>query len=358
MKVLVVSTYVLPTPPTDKDGKPSYGGIERVVWTHATELANRGIDVTVAVTKGSVNDNKKIKVIEGPEPTWTFTRDGGTIFYDTIAHLMDDYDVIHDFSHLHFRARKRDNASTLNMMWVNGTDRIPIPMYNNIALSKWQSNVIAKIYRVRADPLGMSMDENFFKPISERKVEDYIVFLSRFAPEKGVHHAIEAAHTAGTPIYILGDLPPAVADRSGSSSLHDKYQQEYFKKIRGLANKYKEVVFVGSVSQKEKVRYLQRAKATILPARMADPHSLVVIESTLCGTPVIGINENAYPEINPHGITGYNMNNESLLHIAINNIHRLDRKIVREYALQHYSHSKVIPVYINRYKQVMNGYRW
>ena len=122
-------------------------------------------------------------------------------------------------------------------------------------------------------------------------------------------------------------------------------------------NLYDNIQYLGELTQEDKIHYLRTAKATILPYT-PDAHSLVLIESMLCGTPVIALNNGAFQELNIHGRTGFNMNKPEQIKHAIKNIDMISRKDVVDYAWDRFSFLSVMPKYIDTAKAVSEGYTW
>lgn len=87
-------------------------------------------------------------------------------------------------------------------------------------------------------------------PFSEKQ-GDYLLFVGRITPEKGVAEAVEVARKTGEKLFILG---PEVA---GS------YWEEKIKPYLG-----DKIRHIGVVSRKELYEYYKNAKATLVPITM------------------------------------------------------------------------------------------
>jgi len=144
---------------------------------------------------------------------------------------------------------------------------------------------------------------------------DYLAFLGRVAPEKGVDRAIEIARRAGLPLRIAAKVDPA--------------DRDYFEsRILPLLNA-PGVHFIGEIGEAEKSDFLGGALALLFPISWPEPFGLVMIEAMACGTPVIAFNQGAVPEVICDGETGFIVENvEQAVH-AVAHLDTIDRATVR-----------------------------
>lgn len=183
------------------------------------------------------------------------------------------------------------------------------------------TNWIANIYHgVKADSL---------KPISDPK-SDYIAYLGRIIEPKGVHIAIEAVReynkTANKPIKLK------IAGKHYSDSGKDNYWQTMIEPELDKTIEY--IGFINNLESKNE--FLGNAKALIIPSIFEEPFGMVMIESLACGTPIIGLNSGAIPEIinDKNGIL-IEKDNDSATTInqladAISKIDQIDRNDCRK----------------------------
>jgi len=119
-------------------------------------------------------------------------------------------------------------------------------------------NYLATIYN--------GIDINTF-PFSKNH-DNYLLFVGRLHPEKGVAEAVEVARRSGEKLLIIG--PPVTG-------------QYWDKKIAPYLNK--KIQYLGYVPYKKLHQYYQKAKATLVPIRWEEPFGLIMTESMACGTP-------------------------------------------------------------------------
>jgi glycosyltransferase involved in cell wall biosynthesis len=108
-----------------------------------------------------------------------------------------------------------------------------------------------------------------------------LVWSGRIAPEKGTHHAIDAAILAGRPIQLAGP----VAD-------HAYFDREIRPRL-ALPG----VTYLGHLPHAELQRVVGAATAALVTPCWDEPYGLVVAEALACGTPVCGFERGALPEL-------------------------------------------------------------
>src|SRR5262249_37307473 len=112
---------------------------------------------------------------------------------------------------------------------------------------------------------------------------DYLAFLGRISPEKGVDQAIQIAEQSGKKIKIAAKI--------------DRVDRDYYdSKIKPLMNS-PNVEYLGEIGYPEKCDFLGNAAALLVPIQWPEPFGLVMIEAMACGTPVIAYPNGSVPEI-------------------------------------------------------------
>ncbi|MGF6768717.1 glycosyltransferase involved in cell wall biosynthesis [Paraburkholderia sp. GAS199] len=108
----------------------------------------------------------------------------------------------------------------------------------------------------------------------------YAIWSGRFVPEKGAHHAIDAAIRAGVPLRLAG----LVTDEG------------YFNdQIKPRLNA--QVQYLGHLSRDELARHVRHAAVSVVTPCWDEPFGLVVAESLACGTPVAAFARGAIKEL-------------------------------------------------------------
>lgn len=144
------------------------------------------------------------------------------------------------------------------------------------------TNWVANIYH------GLNPDD--FTPASTPS-DSYIAFLGRIVQPKGLHLAIQAVKqynkAASQPIKLK------IAGKHYADVSSDDYWQTY---IEPELND--EIEYVGFIKETaKKNEFLANAKALMVPSLFDEPFGMVLIEALASGTPLIGLDSGAIPEI-------------------------------------------------------------
>jgi len=100
---------------------------------------------------------------------------------------------------------------------------------------------------------------------------------------------------------------------------------------------------------------LSNAKALLHPISFDEPFGLSIIESMMCGTPVIAFNRGSMAEIILEGHSGFLVNNISEAVKAIEKLDQVDSRTCRDYATRKFGVGRMIDEYINVYAQILNN---
>ncbi len=169
----------------------------------------------------------------------------------------------------------------------------------------------------------------------------YAAFLGRFAREKGVAEALDAAREAGVPIHLAGRPHPPDAEY---------YREEVASRLHG-----KDVRWFGEIGHEGKVRLLGNAFATLFPIGWEEPFGLVMIESMLCGTPVIAYEQGSVPEVVEEGVTGFVVRDRHEMAQRLRQLGTVsfDRARCRAAALARFGVERMVSAYLGVYGAAM-----
>lgn len=127
---------------------------------------------------------------------------------------------------------------------------------------------------------------------------DYVAYLGRIIEPKGVHLAIAAVEEYNRGTGERLKLKIAGKHYAGNK---DIYWQE-----RVLPHLSEDITYEGFArSDAAKQKFLGDARALLMPSVFDEPFGMVAIEALACGTPVIGLNSGAIPEIVTDGVNGF-----------------------------------------------------
>lgn len=166
------------------------------------------------------------------------------------------------------------------------------------------------------------------------------VFLGRWAREKGPHLAIDAARRAGVPLRLAGRVHPM--DQAW-------WDATVAPRLLGPG-----LDVVGEVGHERKVVLLAEACAMLFPIDWEEPFGLVMVESMLCGTPVIALSRGSVPELVDEGVTGFVVRDEEEMADRLRWLARtgFDRARCRAQAVRRFSASAMTERYERLYQSV------
>ncbi len=168
---------------------------------------------------------------------------------------------------------------------------------------------------------------------------DDLVSFGRIHPDKGTATAVEIARRAGRRLIICGIVQDA-----------DYYREEVEPHIDG-----DRVVFLGAVGAAERARVLGNAAALLHPIDFDEPFGLSVVESMMCGTPVLAYRRGSMAEVIDEGVTGRTVTTIDEAVAALPDVVSLDRRGVRERAVDRFGVERMVDDYLRVYDIVLAG---
>ncbi len=166
---------------------------------------------------------------------------------------------------------------------------------------------------------------------------DYLLFLGRIHPDKGVHRAIEVARTAGLPLIIAGIVQ----------------DEEYFRSAVEPQVDGDRVCYVGPVAGAERDRLLGGARALLHLVTFAEPFGLAVVEALATGTPVIASPLGALPEIVQHNVTGFLVADVASAVAAVHRLDSVERSVCRAHAESRFSADRMVDDYLQLFARIV-----
>jgi glycosyltransferase involved in cell wall biosynthesis len=334
-----VADPVLPVPPI------TYGGVERILDFLAEGVDKNGWDVTLLChPDSSCNVNRITYPYLGLDRK---SRLKNLVFL--ASHLLKNkYDILHSFGHFDMVAplwplRQNIIQSFQSIPdWKAFTKRTRLIPKRNFHITTCGFHMIDKFSSIAPTTAihnGVKIEQFDFQP--NVAADASLVFLGRIEPIKGTHTAIEIAKATGRKLIIAGN-------RSGDP-LIDRYFEEqvephFSERIR----------YIGPVNDLQKNKLLGEAAALMMPIDWDEPFGIVMAEALACGTPVIGFNRGALPEIVDNGVTGACCNNISELIEATRNLNQFSRSACRAIAENKFSSDIVIDQYISLYDKILS----
>lgn len=321
-----------------------YGGTERVVSWLTEELVRQGHDVTLFASGDSLTNARLIPACSRAlrlDPRCIDSLSHHINLLERVLQEKDEFDIIHfHIDYLHFPVSRREGLPQLTTL--HGRLDIPdlVPLYR-----EFSEMPVISISDAQRKPLPWAnwhgtvhhgMTEDIFKPYL--KEGEYLAFLGRVSPEKGLDRAIEIALSAEMPLKIAAKVDRADTD----------YYEHVIKPLLGSEL----IEFIGEISDLEKNEFLGNARAFLFPINWAEPFGIVLIEALACALPVVAYPLGSVPEIIDDGVSGFLVNNVDEAVEAVTNIATIDRKMCRRSFEQRFSVKRMAQDYLSIYKRI------
>lgn len=296
MHITLVSPFD-PTPRASEDGKAHVGGVERVFANLSSHLDRRGHEVRVVC---STDGNESEGGLDGIE----FVREqrAGTLFRAPLVNLAKriepDTDVVHVAATYPFttptvlrRAGKLDVPAVLDFHFEPHPDSIlgqlAASVYRRLAPRAYRradavlvnsreyartAPSLATIPEERWRELPNGIEPDRFTPEGPERSGEYMLFVGRLVPYKGLEVLLEAIGDSEIrlPLLIAGDGPrrQALEERAAQLDI--------------------DASFLGYVPGDQLPGLYRGARFTVLPSvNQQEAFGICLLESMACGTPVV-----------------------------------------------------------------------
>lgn len=170
---------------------------------------------------------------------------------------------------------------------------------------------------------------------------DYLAFLGRISPEKGVDRAIAIARAVNLPLKIAAKI--------------DRVDENYYRTEIAPKLEPGRVEHIGEIGDAAKAKFLGAALALLFPIDWPEPFGLVMIEAMACGTPVLAFDRGAVSEIIDEGITGRVVTTVAEAVAVLSEVLALDRVRIRHCFEQRFSVHRMAIDYISIYERMCRG---
>jgi glycosyltransferase involved in cell wall biosynthesis len=332
MKVALLGPVAWRTPPRH------YGPWELVTSLLAEGLVARGVDVTLFATLDSQTSAKLSGVVpvgyeEDPE------LDGRVYEAMHVAHALrrsGEFDLVHN--HLDWLPLAFSGLCAAPLLTtIHGfSGRNILPAYlraNSAYVSISDADRAPELEYLATVHHGVDLTQ---LPYSPDGGEDLVCF-GRIHPDKGTHAAIEIARRAGRRLTLCGIV-------------HD---QRYFAEQVEPHIDGEHVVYLGSVGADKRAQVLGGHAALLHPIDFAEPFGLSVVESMICGTPVVAYPKGSMPEVVDAGVTGLLADGVGAAVEAVRGIAALDRGACSARARERFGVDRMVDDYLRVYGELL-----
>jgi glycosyltransferase involved in cell wall biosynthesis len=342
MRIAMISTPFLTVPPRE------YGGTELVVHELTEGLTARGHEVTLFATGDSVTSAELRSLYPQaqwpPEPlsdlnhvSWALAhaaREGFDLVHAhsavalAVARLVPGIPVVYTLHHV------RDERLSAFYRYYPGI--------HYVAISADQAR--REVPLPSCTTIHHGLDPACFQWTA--RPGDYVVFVGRFAPEKGAHTAIDAAGRAGVRIRVAGEVHPV--DREyGEREVVPRLTRAH-------------VSYLGNVGMGVKVPLLRDARALLAPIEWNEPFGLILIEAMLSGCPAVAFPGGSVPELVEEGVTGFVVRDAQEMAATIRPggpADDFDRERCRLRAVERFSRDRMVEDHLRLYERVVREAR-
>jgi glycosyltransferase involved in cell wall biosynthesis len=334
MKVAILSPVAWRTPPEH------YGPWEQMASNLTENLIKLGCEVTLFATGDSITSGHLNAVIDKGYET-DKNQDAKVIECLHISNLMENagnFDIIHNhFDFLPLTYSKLIKTPVITTIHGFSSEKI-IPVfkkYNDnthyVSISNADRSsalrYLATVYN------GINTDEFSFN----ESPEDYLLYFGRIHHDKGTAEAIEIAKGAQKKLIIAGIIQ----------------DENYFKQqVKPHLNE--QISFVGHAGPELRNKLMSKALALLHPINFNEPFGLSVVESMLCGTPVIAFNKGSMPELIKHQQNGFLVRNAQEAIEILKENHQIDRKFCSDDARKRFSSERMAKEYLDLYHKIIS----
>jgi len=321
-----------------------YGPWERIVSLLTEGLVERGLEVTLFATADSLTQARLAAVCPRPysEDQSLDPKVWECLHISAVFERAAEFDLIHnhfDFLPLSYSGLVQTPLLTTNHGF--SSERI-LPVYQKyngrayyVAISNADRhpslNYLATVYH------GIPLDEFTLQP----EPDDYLLFLGRIHPDKGVVEAIEVARRVGRRLIIAGIIQD-----------HDYFEREVAPHLGRNG-----IDYIGSVGPEQRDELLGGASALLHLINFNEPFGLSLVEAMACGTPVIAYGRGSIPELIKHGETGFIVKDIDEATAVVRSIGELDRARIRQHVEENFSRERMVDGYIQVYREVLGQHQ-
>ena len=316
--------------------KDTTGSVEAWAWLLTRELNRLGHEVTLFGCGGSEADGEIVATLPGPYGAAGSFDDWQLCEWVNLCRaveLSDRLDVLHSQAYLWgLPLQPLSRVPMVHTMHIVPDDNaarlwsaVPEACVTAISHHQWSDHAALRPAAVIHH--GVDVTQFTFR----EQPEDYLLYLGRFTSGKGPLLAIQTAQALGVRLVMAGPENP-------------NFREHLRPLIDGRA-----VEYAGYVHGGARDALLGGARALLYPIRYPEAFGLVLLEAMLCGTPVAAMRFGAVPEIVEDNVSGFMANTDADFAEIVPRCFSLDRRRIRERALERFSAERMARDYARVY---------
>jgi glycosyltransferase involved in cell wall biosynthesis len=338
MRIALIASPFISVPPI------RYGGTELFIAHLAEGLERMGIHVVVYCNgESTVNAEKRSYY---PRAEWPLSAETSGMLKEldhlscSIEEAAQTCDLIHINSApaiTYSRYVSRPFVCTLHHPYETALTRMyeRYPQIHYAAISEHQASVHPTL---AVTTIHHGIDMTKYR-LQVRK-ENYLCFLGRIAPIKGVHIAIEVAKRVGIPLKIAGEIQPIFRD--------------YFDRMVKPHIDGRFIEYVGEADLEMKNQLLGGSRGLLFPIQWTEPFGLVMLEAMACGTPVFALPGGSVSEVVLAGVSGTISSSAEKMAEAVRNT-TYKPEVVRGWVAQRFSVDIMVRRYVELYEGILTN---
>jgi glycosyltransferase involved in cell wall biosynthesis len=164
--------------------------------------------------------------------------------------------------------------------------------------------------------------------------QDYLLYLGRISPDKGIELAIQVAEYTKKKLLIAG---PGDLASIGYPHIPDHAE------------------LVGYADLERRKQLMADASALIAPTYYIEPFGNVVVEAQMSGTPVITTDWGGFVDNVKQGVTGFRCKDFRSFTDAVNGLSELNPEDCRRWAVENFSDDPVHDLYDQWFKKIIRN---
>jgi glycosyltransferase involved in cell wall biosynthesis len=338
VKIALVAPPFIAVPP------PGYGGTELFIGSLATALLGRGHEVVV-YANGESYGRFEVRALY-PTSEWPPAA-GAAGQFRNLAH---------------YAWAVRDAASTCDVVHINDvagvlfSSYIPQPVLQTLHHS--HDEMLSNLYALhtavtyvaisdaqrRRERMARLVTVHHGIDCSQYRMgedkDEFVAFLGRIAPCKGVDVAIKVARMSGVRLKIAGQI---------QAEFREFWESNVKPQVDGQLIEY-----VGEADISVKNELLGRARALLFPIQWDEPFGLVMLEAMACGTPVIAFDRGSVGEVVVHGSTGWICQSADEMAAVVGELATISSWACRRHVEEHFSVERMASDYERVYQWALS----
>lgn len=288
LKIAIVAPPWLQIPP------PAYGGIESICAVLADGLVARGHDVTLFGAGTGGTAARFAPTFAEPQADRMGEALPELLHAATVAAALqsEQFDVVHDHTLGGLALADRRNSPTV--VTAHGPVAGELGDYFRLLGHNLHFVAISDSQRAAAPQLPWAGRVHNAVRVADfpfrADKDDFVLFMGRCSPQKGLHTAIDVTRAAGMRL---------VAAAKCREPAEREYFETYVRPRLGT-----DVTWLAEVGGTAKLDLLAAARCLLFPIDWEEPFGMVMIEALACGTPVVALRRGSVSEVILDGVTG------------------------------------------------------